>query len=85
MAAWRLAGSPTQRWPSLVNATYEGNALPDATPAPSAEGMITGLPPSITAAAEFDVPKSIPITLAILHLSFRDRYFDLRGPDHSIV
>jgi hypothetical protein len=28
--------------------------------------MIVGRPPSMTAAAEFDVPKSIPIAFAIL-------------------
>jgi hypothetical protein len=32
--------------------------------------MMTGLPPSITAAAEFEVPRSIPITLPIIQLSF---------------
>ena len=32
---------------------------------PSADGIMTGFPPSITAAAEFDVPKSIPIIFAI--------------------
>jgi hypothetical protein len=30
--------------------------------------MITGLPPSITDAAELEVPKSIPIILAMLNL-----------------
>jgi hypothetical protein len=52
----------------LVKATKEGKALPEDTPAPSAEGMMTGLPPSIAAAAEFDVPRSIPITRAIYNL-----------------
>src|SRR5512137_1581386 len=68
MAACRRAGSPTSRSPSLVKATNEGNALPDETPAPSAEGMMTGRPPSMTAAAEFEVPRSMPITRAILCL-----------------
>jgi len=66
--ACRLAGSPTSLWPSLVKATYDGKALPPPTVVPSAEGIITGLPPSMCAAAELEVPKSIPITLAILHL-----------------
>ena len=66
MAACLRAGSPTSRSPSLVNATNEGNALPEDTPAPSADGMIVGLPPSITEAAELEVPRSIPMTLAIL-------------------
>src|SRR5512137_414054 len=49
--AWRLAGSPTSIWPSLVNATYDGKALPPRL-VPSALGMIVGLPASTTAAAE---------------------------------
>ena len=32
---------------------------------PSADGMIVGRPCSMTAHAEFDVPRSIPMTLAI--------------------
>ena len=68
MAACRRAGSPTSRSPSLVNATKDGNAFPEETPAPSAEGMMTGRPPSITAAAEFEVPRSIPMTRPMLIL-----------------
>ena len=64
------AGSPTKRSPSLVNATTDGNALPP-TVAPSAAGIMVGLPPITTAAAELLVPKSIPIILAIFyHHSF---------------
>src|SRR3989344_3047686 len=37
---------------------------------PSADGMITGLPASITLAALFDVPKSIPIIFGILLFPF---------------
>ena len=59
------AGSPTSFCPSFVKATYEGNAFPLAIPAPSALGIIAGLSFSMKAAAEFEVPKSIPITLAI--------------------
>ena len=59
-----LAGSPTKSSPSLLNATTEGNALPP-TVAPSAAGIIVGLPPITTAAAELLVPKSIPIILVI--------------------
>jgi len=44
--------------PSLVNATTDGTVLPYMV-VPSADGMIVGLPPSITAAQEFDVPRSI--------------------------
>src|SRR3989344_2153034 len=63
--AWRRAGSPTNICPSFVNATTDGKAFP-ATVAPSADGIIVGLAPSSTAAAELDVPKSIPIILLIL-------------------
>src|SRR5271157_2073797 len=68
MAACRRAGSPTRRSPSFVKATNDGNALPEETPAPSADGMMTGRPPSMTAAAELEVPRSIPITRPILML-----------------
>ena len=64
MTACLLAGSPTINSPSL-NATTEGNAFPP-TVAPSAAGIIVGLPPMTTAAAELLVPRSIPITLAKL-------------------
>ena len=64
-----LAGSPTKSSPSLLNATTDGNALPP-TVAPSAAGIIVGLPPITTAAAELLVPKSIPIILVIfIHYS----------------
>ena len=65
VAAWRRAGSPTSSCPSFVNATYDGNALPP-TLVPSADGMIAGRPCSMTAQAEFDVPRSMPIGLAIV-------------------
>src|SRR5579883_2372759 len=61
-----LAGSPTSNCPSFVKATYDGNALPP-TLVPSAEGIMVGLPPIITAAAELLVLKSIPIILLISH------------------
>jgi hypothetical protein len=47
-----------------VKATTEGKAFPP-TVLPSALGIIVGLPPISTAAAEFDVPKSIPIIFPI--------------------
>jgi hypothetical protein len=59
-----LAGSPTNLCPSFVNATTEGKALPPKV-LPSALGIIVGLPPISTAAAELEVPKSIPIIFAI--------------------
>ncbi len=53
----------------MVNATYDGNALPPSV-VPSAEGIIVGLPPIIAAAAELLVPKSIPIIFAMSCTSF---------------
>src|ERR671931_2808281 len=64
VTCWRLAGAPTSRWPSLVNATTDGVVRP-----PSAFGMTAGSPPSITAIAELVVPRSIPIVFAILVFS----------------
>ena len=64
VTACLLAGSPTSRSPSFEKATTDGNAFPP-TVAPSAAGIIVGLPPIITAAAELLVPKSIPITFVI--------------------
>ena len=60
---WRLAGAPTSRWPSFVNATTDGVVRP-----PSAFGMTVGSPPSSTAMQEFVVPRSIPIVLPMLLL-----------------
>src|SRR3954468_13813466 len=57
----RFAGAPTSRWSSFVNATTDGVVRP-----PSAFGMTTGSPPSMTAMHEFVVPRSIPITFAML-------------------
>ena len=58
--AWRLATCPTSRSPVLVNATTEG-----VVRLPSALGMTTGSPPSITATHELVVPRSIPMILLI--------------------
>src|SRR2546421_11226827 len=55
--AWRLATSPTRRSPLLLIATIEG-----VVRAPSAFGITTGSPASMTATHEFVVPRSIPIT-----------------------
>src|SRR5579863_3402581 len=66
VTAWRLAGWPTSRSPSSVNATMDG-----VVRIPSAFSMTLGVLPSITATQEFVVPKSMPITLAmVLTLSF---------------
>src|SRR5262249_21848367 len=58
VTACRLATWPTSRSPSLVNATTDGVVRP-----PSALGMTTGSPPSITATTEFVVPRSMPMIL----------------------
>ena len=58
--ACRRATWPTRRSPSLVNATTEGVVRP-----PSALGMTTGSPPSMTATTELVVPRSMPMTLLI--------------------
>src|SRR6266567_3105419 len=57
VTAWRLATWPTSRSPVLVIATTDG-----VVRAPSAFGITTGSPPSITATQLFVVPRSIPIT-----------------------
>src|SRR5918994_43867 len=58
VTACRLATCPTNRSPSLVNATTEGVVRP-----PSALGITTGSPPSITATTELVVPRSMPMIL----------------------
>src|SRR6478672_609364 len=62
--AWRLATSPTSRSPLLVKATMEG-----VVRLPSALGMTTGSPPSMTATQLFVVPRSMPITFATVQAS----------------
>jgi hypothetical protein len=57
----RRATCPTRRRPSSVNATTDGVVRP-----PSAFGMTSARPPSMTAATtELVVPRSIPTVLAI--------------------
>ena len=63
VTAWRFATCPTSRSPSLLKATTEG-----VVRLPSALGITTGSPPSITATHELVVPRSIPITLLISYL-----------------
>ena len=57
VTACRFATWPTRRSPSFVKPTTDGVIRP-----PSAFGMTTGSPPSITATTEFVVPRSMPIT-----------------------
>src|SRR5918996_6314199 len=66
VTCWRLAGAPTSRWPSFVNATTEGVVRP-----PSAFGMTVGSPPSSTAMQLLVVPRSMPIVFAIVSVSLR--------------
>ncbi len=62
---WRFAICPTRRSPVFgFTATTEGVKRP-----PSALGMTTGSPPSITAITELVVPKSMPNIFAIIPLS----------------
>src|SRR5512136_1961226 len=84
LTACLLAGSPTRSSPSFVKATTEGNIFP-ATVTPSAEGMMVGFPPSMTAAWLFDVPRSIPMIFSlpmVLLRAFSALFADLhlRGP-----
>src|SRR5712692_5777583 len=62
-AAWRRASWPTRRSPVLVKATTDGVVRP-----PSAFGMTTGSPASMTAITEFVVPRSMPTVFAIFRL-----------------
>src|SRR5712691_4386663 len=80
--ACRFAGSPT-RTPSFVKATTDGNIFPPYA-LPSALGMIFGVPPSMYAASEFVVPRSIPMILAICFTSVLDDN-DLSGTQDAIV
>ena len=66
VTAWRFAGWPTSRSPSLVKATIEGVVRP-----PSEFSMTLAFFPSMTATHELVVPRSMPITLAIIPISFR--------------
>jgi len=61
VTACRFATCPTSRSPSFVNATTEGVVRP-----PSALGMTTGSPPSITATTEFVVPRSMPMIFSAI-------------------
>jgi hypothetical protein len=61
--AWRLAICPTSRSPDSVRAMIDG-----VVRLPSLLGMTTGSPPSITATQELVVPRSMPITLAMVPL-----------------
>src|SRR5262245_51214109 len=61
VTAWRFAGWPTRRSPSSVKATIEG-----VVRMPSAFSMTLGVEPSMTATQELVVPRSMPMTFAIV-------------------
>ena len=67
VTAWRFATVPTRRSPCPLTATIEGVVRP-----PSAFGMISGSPASMTAMALLVVPRSMPMTLA-MYLSLMRR------------
>src|SRR5699024_3472170 len=77
VTACRLAASPTRRSPALVNATTEG-----VVRWPSALGITTGLPPSMTAAQLLVVPRSIPMIFAIVRFSFQRKRPDSERASH---
>src|SRR5262245_59132104 len=62
--ACRFATWPTRVSPSFVNATTEG-----VRRLPSWLAMTVGSPPSTTATTELVVPRSMPITFAMCHVS----------------
>src|SRR5262249_53588560 len=79
--ACRFATSPTRRSPLLVKATIEG-----VVRLPSALGMTTGSPPSITATQLFVVPRSMPITFATVQASLNAYPCSSQcNPDHPIA
>jgi len=67
VTACRLADRPTRRVPSFAKATTEGVVRP-----PVSLGMITHSPPSITATQELVVPRSMPMSLDMQFVSFRE-------------
>src|SRR3989442_14700292 len=80
--AGRFAGG-RRRMPPLVRATGEGNIFPPYA-LPSALGIIRGVPPSMYAASELVVPRSIPTILAIRFTSVLDNNH-LSGTQDAIV
>src|SRR5690606_19831018 len=77
VTAWRLAAWPTSR-SSSVNATTEGVVRP-----PSEFSITRAWLPSMMATQEFVVPRSIPMTLAMLHSPFERRFGD-EGPGRPL-
>src|SRR5215471_2664541 len=71
VTAWRLAGCPINLSPSPVNATIDG-----VVRAPSAFSITLGVEPSMTATQELVVPRSMPITFAMLSPPDGGRFLD---------
>src|SRR5580700_2226029 len=71
---WRFASSPTRRSLDLEIAAIDG-----VVRLPSAFSRMRGSPPSMTATAEFVVPKSIPKIFGMLYIFnyIWRRYFSL--------
>src|SRR3981189_2866512 len=65
VTAWRLAGWPTRRSPSALNAAIDGGGR-----MPSGFSITFGVLPSITATHEFVVPRSIPMTFPMVLIPF---------------
>src|SRR5437773_5614303 len=80
--AWRFGGYPPSDQ-SFVRATPHGNILPPYA-LPSALGMILGAPPSMYAASELVVPRSIPMILAI-RITLISHDDDLGGTQDPVV
>src|SRR5439155_6596462 len=83
--AWRLATWPTIRSPVFgLTATTDG-----VRRAPSALGITTGSPPSMTAMTELVVPRSIPITFGMLFSPLVGvwcrPHFHQGRPEHAVV
>src|SRR3546814_12783934 len=78
VTAWRLAGWPISRSPSLAKATMDG-----VVRAPSAFSTTFGLLPSMTATQLFVVPRLIPITFAILSSYAPIKYLPARSHGHA--
>src|SRR6201992_798007 len=78
VTACRLAGWPTRRSPSSLNATIDG-----VVRMPSEFSMTLAFLPSITATHEFVVPRSIPMTFPMVSISFLFRQVGraLAAPD----
>ena len=79
VTAWRLAGVPTSRCPSLLNATTDGVVRP-----PSLFSRTVGSPPSRTAMHELVVPRSMPMTLPMFPGNLRWGYGEVVAAEKAV-